>query len=77
MLYTIFQASEASISEEVDYFPGNLYDSNPEHPWTDPYWTLRPLFEQTRLRTTSQGYLPNFKQLSLAVLVKKKLSVFY
>ena len=71
------QASEASSSEEEEYFPGNFYGSNPEHLWDDPYWTLGPLFEQTRLRTTRQGYLPNFKQLSLAVLEKKILSLFY
>ena len=38
---------------------------NPRHPKEDPFWTLGPLFEQTKLRTARQCYIPNFKQLSL------------
>ena len=36
-------------------------DANPGHSGGDPYWTLGPLFEQTRFRTTRQGYIPHFK----------------
>ena len=42
-----------------------FFGSKPGHPGEDLFWTLEPLYEQTRLSTTRQFYIPNFKQLSL------------
>ena len=74
-----FHASEASGSEEENF---NIFLSismvqNPGHPGENPCWTLGPLFEQIIFRSRRQGYIPNFKQLSLAILVKTIFSTFY
>ena len=49
----------------VQYFSVYFFGSNPGHPGEDPFKILGPLFEQTRLSTTRQCYIPNFKQLGL------------
>ena len=54
-----------------------FYGSNPRPPGEDPFWTLAPLTEQTRLRFIGLCSIPNFKQLSLAFLKKNILSIFY
>ena len=60
-----FHASEASGSEEEDLiFSVYFFDLNLGHPGEDPFWTLGPLFDQTRLSTTRQYYIPNFKRVS-------------
>ena len=63
--HAIFHASEASGSEEGDLniFPFIWF--KPRTPWEDSFGTLGPLFEHTKLKTTRQCYIPNFKQLSL------------
>ena len=63
-----FHASEASGFEEENF---NIFLCIPGHPGDDPYWTQGPSFEQTLFRIRRKGYIPNFKQLSLAVLEKK------
>ena len=48
-----FHASEASGSEEEDFnifLHYSFFGSNPGHPGEDPFWTLGPLFEQTRVK---------------------------
>ena len=43
----------------------------PRTPWREPSWALGPSFEQIKLRTTRQYFIPNFEYLSQTVLGKK------
>ena len=59
-------ASEASGSEEEDFnifLCISLFQTQ-DTLGEDLFWTLGPLFEQTRLSTTRQCYIPNLKQLA-------------
>ena len=48
MLHTIFQASEPSGSEEEDFKVFYVFSwFSPRTPGAGPFWTLKPLFEQT------------------------------
>ena len=55
----------------------HFFGLNPGHPGVDPFWTLGPPFEQTRLSTTRQCYIPNFMQLSLEKIFKHTLLAIF
>ena len=61
-----FHASEASGSEKDDLYIFLCISMVQTHDTLERiHFGPGPLFEQTRLRTTRQCYIPNFKQLSL------------
>ena len=73
-----FKNTEPSGSETEDVFILHMYfyAANPGARGIRPFWTLRPWFEQTWLRTTRQCYIPNFKHLRQVVLKKKIFEYF-
>lgn len=74
-----FHTSEPSGSDEEEFLILShvFLWFKPGCPGEGPFWALGPLFEQTWFGMTRQCCTPNFKLLSLAVLDKKILSIYF